>query len=176
MKVRQGPDCSDNCPTMRTMKKTVKVSFLRVCLIRIVKVIGFAGIRAFDIIVYRDAPFRKMAASDEMPFAPDPSPGHLSYRKTTACQIRSLAKKPRQLAAVSPAHLRNMPMTDADNSRELPDAFYLFLIQRTACTQTCRMRTTIEKNAPCTKRSERCHNEQQRHYGNVHGHDRRMDP
>jgi len=158
------------------MKKTVKVSFLRVCLIRIVKVIGFAGIRAFDIIVYRDAPFRKMAASDEMPFAPDPSPGHLSCRKTTACQIRSLAKKPRQLAAVSPACLRNMPVTDADNSRELPDVFIYSSIRTQDVCKACRTRTTIEKNAPCTKRSERCHNEQQRHYGNVHGHDRRMDP
>ena len=145
MKVRQGPDCSDNCPTMRTMKKTVKVSFLRVCLIRIVKVIGFAGIRAFDIIVYRDAPFRKMAASDEMPFAPYPSPGHLSCHETAVCQIRSLAKKPRQLAAVSPARLRKLPMTDADNFRELPDVFIYSSFSAQHVRKTCRMRKTIER-------------------------------
>ena len=145
MKVRQGPYCSDNCPTMRTMKKTAKVSFLRVCFIRIVKVIGFAGIRAFDIIVYRDAPFRKMAASDEMPFAPNPSPGHLSCRKTTACQIRSLATKPQQLAAVSPARLRKLPMTDADNFRELPDVFIYSSFSAQHVRKTCRMRKTIER-------------------------------
>ena len=106
------------------------------------KVTGFADIRAFDIIVYRDALFQKMAASDEMLFAPDSSPGHLSCCETAFCQIRSLAKKPQQLAAVSPARLRKLPMTDADNSRELPDVFIYSSFSAQHVRKTCRIKQT----------------------------------